>query len=305
MQHPFSGDLLQWIYTFLSVMETRSIHRSAKRLYLSPSAVSYQIRKLETELGRTLFERTNAGMAVTHEGEQLKNDVLPILDALDRLRGENTERSIEGIVHLTCLDKIADELVFHILNFRKIHPDVHFTLDATSSRHVHSLVSSGMADFGLSIYREVPGFIQFTKLRSSSAFLYTPKGNPYHLPPKPDWKKICALPIIALTLEGYVNPILATAPDMPQPENVIIAINNFMLALQLVRQGVGACIAPPLNPLETAEDYTIFNIDHIFAIGSLGIFSRRKKLLSSPARAFFNYLRIVYTEQAQKQADAS
>lgn len=306
MQHPFSGDLLQWIHTFLSVLETRSIQRSAQRLCLSPSAVSYQIRKLETELNRTLFERTSTGMTATHEGMQLKNAVLPILDALDRLRqGENAERPLEGTIYLTCLDRLAHELVFHILNFRRLHPDVHFSLDATSSKHVHQLVASGLADFGLTIYREVPGFIQFTELRRSSAFLYTPKGNPYKLPPRPDWKSICALPFIALTLDGYVNPILATMPDLPQPENVVIAINNFILALQLVRQGVGACIAPPLTPLESADDYTIFNIDHIFAIGTLGILSRRKKLLSSPARAFFDYLRLVYPERPQEHAPAS
>lgn len=299
MNHPFSGDFLQWIHTFLSVLETRSIQRSARRLCLSPSAVSYQIRKLETELGRVLFERTSTGMSATHEGIQLKNDVLPILDALARLRnGEGDERRLEGTLHLTCLDRLAHELVFHILNFRNLHPDVHFILDATSSKHVYQHVDSGMVDFGLTIYREIPGTLQFTELRPSSAFLYTPKGNPYNLPLTPTWEQICTLPFISLTLDGYVNPILATMPDMPQPENVVIAINNFILALQLVKQGVGACIAPPLTPLEDADDYTIFNIDHIFAVGALGIISRKNKLLSSPARVFFDFLRDVYPRHA-------
>ena len=295
MHHPFSGDFLQWIHTFLSVLETHSIQRSAQRLCLSPSAVSYQIRKLETELGRTLFERTSSGMTATHEGLQLRNDILPILDALDRLKlGKNAGNRLKGTIHITCLDRLAHELVFHILNFRRLHPEVHFILDATSSKNVHQLVVSGMMDFGLTIYREIPGFIQFTEFRPSSAFLYTPKGNPYDLPPVPTWQQICTLPFIALTLDGYVNPILATIPDLPQPKNVIIAINNFILAMQLVREGVGVCIAPPLTPLETEEDYTIFNIDHIFAIGRLGIISRKNKLRSSPAREFFDYLRVVY-----------
>ena len=299
MHRAFSGDFLQWIQTFLSVLDTCSIQRSATLLCLSPSAVSYQIRKLESELGYALFERTNTGMSPTHDALQLKKDILPILETLDRLlAGETPTRRLEGTIRLTCLDRLAHELTLHILRFRELHPDVHFIMEPTSSNRVRQLVDSGMVDFGVTIYREFPGSIKFTELRPSSAFLYTPRGNPYLLPAVPSWEQICELPFIALTLDGYVNPILGSMPDMPQPENIVIAINNFILALQLVRWGAGVCIAPPLTPLENEKDYTIFNLDHIFAVGTLGIIRRKNKLPSSLAHAFFDFLRSAYLLQS-------
>ncbi|MGL4812042.1 MAG: helix-turn-helix domain-containing protein, partial [Beijerinckiaceae bacterium] len=45
--------------TFRAVMEAGSFARAAELLHLTPSAVSHQMRALETRLGRTLFIRRN------------------------------------------------------------------------------------------------------------------------------------------------------------------------------------------------------------------------------------------------------
>ena len=50
---------LQWLVTFRAVMEAGSFARAADELNLSPSAVSHQMRALETRLGRQLFTRRN------------------------------------------------------------------------------------------------------------------------------------------------------------------------------------------------------------------------------------------------------
>ena len=295
MPRLFSGDFLLWVNTFLSVLETRSIQRSSKLLFLSPSAVSYHIRKLEEELGRKLFERDKNGMIPTQEGLRFKSDVLPILNMLKTLReGESSTPLVEGVVNIACMDRLAHELALSIIEFRRVFPKVKFNLNATTSTTVRELVQSGMVDFGLAINREMPSFMMFTPLRPSSAFLYTPPGNPWDLSPMLTWNEICELPFIALTLEGYINPLLYSMPDMKQPKNILLSVNNFLLAMQLVRHGIGACIAPPLTPLEDEGDYTIFNIDHIFPIGRLGIITRRDKVLSRQAEAFMEYLKETY-----------
>jgi len=102
------------------------------------------------------------------------------------------------------------------------------------------------------------------------------------------------LPFISLTLEGYVNPVLSVLPSIKQPHNIVMAINDFTLALQLVKAGMGVCLSPPLAPLETAEDFTLFNIDHIFPIGSLGIVTRKERYLSLQSDSFKKYIEHVF-----------
>ena len=60
----------QYIYYFISVVEQGNFSAAAKKHYLSQSAISQQITKLEHELGFKLFDRQNYVPILTKEGEQ-------------------------------------------------------------------------------------------------------------------------------------------------------------------------------------------------------------------------------------------
>ena len=56
---------------FVAVAEERSFTRAAKRLGVSPSALSHAIRGLEERMGVRLLARTTRSVARTDAGEQL------------------------------------------------------------------------------------------------------------------------------------------------------------------------------------------------------------------------------------------
>ncbi len=70
----------QIIYV-LEVANCRNISHAAERLYISQSAVSQQILKLERELGYDLFTRTLYGLEFTEAGEQFCEEARPALEA--------------------------------------------------------------------------------------------------------------------------------------------------------------------------------------------------------------------------------
>jgi len=82
---------LSLLSTFLAVAEERSFTKAAKRLGVSPSALSHAIRGLEEGLGVRLLSRTTRSVAPTEAGEQLLARLRPALtdveDALDQLSG--------------------------------------------------------------------------------------------------------------------------------------------------------------------------------------------------------------------------
>ena len=53
----------------IAVAETNHFGRAAERCHVSQPTLSGQIKKLEEELGVTVFERTNRSVAVTPVGE--------------------------------------------------------------------------------------------------------------------------------------------------------------------------------------------------------------------------------------------
>ncbi|ETX02473.1 MAG: hypothetical protein ETSY2_35510 [Candidatus Entotheonella gemina] len=63
---------MQHLRTFVAVAEAGSVTGAAKRLFLSPPAVSAHIQKLEDELQVPLFVRTSQGMEVTAQGQVLR-----------------------------------------------------------------------------------------------------------------------------------------------------------------------------------------------------------------------------------------
>lgn len=72
--------LSQAIYV-LEVAACKSVSLAAKRLYISQSAVSQQIKKLEKELGYPLFDRTPYGLELTREGERFCEEGRGALEA--------------------------------------------------------------------------------------------------------------------------------------------------------------------------------------------------------------------------------
>jgi DNA-binding transcriptional LysR family regulator len=58
--------------TFLEIVTSGSFFNAAKRLNVTQSTVSVRVKRLEDELGRTLFLRTKSGTQLTPAGEQFE-----------------------------------------------------------------------------------------------------------------------------------------------------------------------------------------------------------------------------------------
>lgn len=86
-----AGEDLNVLAAFVVVAEERSFTRAARRLVVSPSALSHAIRGLEERLGVRLLARTTRSVAPTEAGDQLLARLQPALgdvrEALDQLAG--------------------------------------------------------------------------------------------------------------------------------------------------------------------------------------------------------------------------
>ena len=69
---------IEQIRQFISVVETGSISKAAKALYISQPNLTTSIKKLEKELNVTLFERTQKGMLLTENGRYFYSVVNPL-----------------------------------------------------------------------------------------------------------------------------------------------------------------------------------------------------------------------------------
>jgi DNA-binding transcriptional LysR family regulator len=77
------GDMISLLRSFLAVIEEGSLHRAAKRLNLSQSALSRQMQALEHELGGKLLERSSTGVKPTSGGHALAAKMKEFLAGYD------------------------------------------------------------------------------------------------------------------------------------------------------------------------------------------------------------------------------
>ncbi|MFE0417374.1 LysR family transcriptional regulator [Streptomyces tendae] len=80
---------------FVAVAEELNFARAAERLGISPPPLSRAIRRLEAELGVTLFERTTHSVTRTAAGDVLLAEARVALDALEAA-GRRARRAAEG-----------------------------------------------------------------------------------------------------------------------------------------------------------------------------------------------------------------
>jgi LysR family hydrogen peroxide-inducible transcriptional activator len=69
----------------LALAETRHFGRAAERCFISQPTLSGQIKKLEAELGVTLFERTNRSVEVTDIGERILHHARLMMEQADAI----------------------------------------------------------------------------------------------------------------------------------------------------------------------------------------------------------------------------
>ena len=128
---------LNTLAAFLAVAEERSFTKAAKRLGVSPSAMSHAIRGLEEEIGVRLLSRTTRSVAPTEGGEQLLARLRPALtdvqDAVEQLSGLRDQPA--GRVRLP-VPRLAGTTVLgpKLAKFIRDYPDVVLDITADDSR---------------------------------------------------------------------------------------------------------------------------------------------------------------------------
>ena len=86
------GSVCRWIYIsfagFTKLRARAALLRAADKLFLSQPAISLQIKALEDELGKALFDRKRREIRLTEAGEVLFKYVQQIFDGLEDARNE-------------------------------------------------------------------------------------------------------------------------------------------------------------------------------------------------------------------------
>jgi len=118
---------LRHLRTIVAVAQHRSLTKAGEELYLSQSAVSQQIRRLEEELGIEVFRRTSRSVELTAEGRVILGYAERVLAEVDDMHSELEEISglLSGQLRIGGVWPTGPYDIFELLaDFRSAHPGV-------------------------------------------------------------------------------------------------------------------------------------------------------------------------------------
>ncbi len=110
---------------FLVLAKTKNFTNAARQLYCSQSALSLQIAKMESMLGKPLFLRDKRNVTLTLQGEQLLSYAHRILQMEEEMMSHFQRPSIKGEVTFGTPEDLATAYLPTILgNFVEAYPGI-------------------------------------------------------------------------------------------------------------------------------------------------------------------------------------
>ncbi len=140
---------LEQYKVFYSVAKHGSFSEAAKQLYITQSAVSQQIRLLETELGVSLFVRGKKGAKLTSQGELLYNYTDRALTEIENAESlfERFKSLDEGTLRIGAGDTITRHYLLPILEqFHNKYPAIKIEIVNRVTDETLSKLNSGNID---------------------------------------------------------------------------------------------------------------------------------------------------------------
>lgn len=155
MNHPTGRRIsLRGIRAFCAAARHSTLRHAADELFLTPSAVSHQIKNLESDLGIALFTRTGRTLELTEAGEIFFREANSALVQLEAAAA-NLQASQSKVSLLVSVQPfLASELLIpRLQEFSRNNPKIEVNIDASDE----SVDSEAIAvDVSIRLYKRPP-----------------------------------------------------------------------------------------------------------------------------------------------------
>lgn len=116
-------ELLQLRYFFDSA-KTENFSKTAEKYMVPPSSVSAAVKRLESELGVKLFDRTDNRILLNENGQRVQQSLCIVFDELDKLRDTFAEPEESGRELRLLVRTLRSRITDYIIEFKAKYPAI-------------------------------------------------------------------------------------------------------------------------------------------------------------------------------------
>ena len=230
-----------------AVVSHGSFGRAAQAIYVTQSALSQQIARLEDELGLTLLYRGPKGVEPTPAGLEFLDHARAILGRVSEARAMVDDHlgAIRGVARVAATSYDARELPEALASFHRAHPQVQLAFQHASAAQIVEQLATGAADVAVLAVdgagRKLPDHLSSQILVEEPLCLLTARGD--QLSPTIDdlRGRSVIMPGRGTALRSLLDDAFAHVGFSPLPR---FETNDPQMIQQLVAAGLGVSIVP-------------------------------------------------------------
>jgi DNA-binding transcriptional LysR family regulator len=240
---------LQQLIYFRTAAELGSFNAAARCLHCTQPAVSEQVRRLERELGVSLFTRVGRGLTLTGAGRVFLGHAERVTGAADDALASVGRRNEwrEGVTTVGTFRNAAYyDLAELAARFRAVNPGTRLRLPGQNSADVATAVRGGELEAGVVVLPIDDGMLEVRPLFQDEVLLVS--ADRTRTRAAMSLERLPEAPLILYdTSHGFDDPTRRQLAARAQAAGVVIEpkieVEHVETALQLVSRGLGDTIA--------------------------------------------------------------
>lgn len=254
---------LKQVEYFVRVAELGSFTKASIALDVAQSALSRQVRLLETELGKNLLIRNGRGVTMTDAGRVLLEHGRGLMHQVDHLYEElaREQAGLVGKVALGLPSSLTKFMAVPLLRyFREELPDAVISISEGLSLHMQEAVIDGRLDIAMLYDANPSPDIDLRPVFEQSLYLVQRRvddssdGEPIEL------KDLANIPLVIPRRPNIIRMHVESAlSNIGLHPNILIEIDVISAIMDLILDGEGSGILPyyTVHALGCAENFTV------------------------------------------------
>ena len=243
---------------YVQIVESGSLSKASRQLFIAQPALSQQMARLESEVGKPLLIRSTRGVVPTENGEALYHHAKYMLRQLEEAVyiARQDYSNVKGKVTLGLAPTTAAVLGLPLLKrLRASHPGIVLSIVALHCGYLENAAQAGQVDIAIIFRPNAAHEMTFEALVDEELFVLLPSHTTLVAPSKRalTLAEVGELPLILprpghglrrrIELEFERSQIVIDQP--------VAEIDSLQLIMQYVAEGAGATIQPMSATLVT------------------------------------------------------
>ena len=287
---------LNHLFYFYEVARRGSFTRASRDLLVAQSALSVQIKTLESSLGTPLFDRRRSGVELTEAGQRAYSAAERIFGDVDQLIADlsQTGRQIAGAVSVGTVNSIGIYQLPEVLSeFRKKFPDVRVRVDFRESEGVMDQLFQGRCDLAIVPWQRPYSELNAVPLARHKMFLVAPADHPLAAQARISPHDLEKYPFVGYHEGMHTRSMIdALFKRMSLSIEYAIESSNSATIKQMVMTGMGIAFLPEIAVATELRRGQLVRLDvqPLVMHQDVTLYTRKNRTLTRTATEFVQFL---------------